>query len=587
MKINMDKKLKDVKKYLPVNNEYLNKLHNNLGQDILCKREIRVRNNPWGRFKYGIIAACFIMLIIGYGFIIDTTKTQGIKNPAIVLKNNPVQTSNLVLLCSNNKYGFIDLSGKVVIEPQFDYVSKFNEYGVATVMNHVEGTEYYGLLGINGLLTDINFWDIGTFHQGIAKVKSREGKYGFIDFNGKWIAEPIYDDVKDFSEGMAAVGLKTKNLAVESLENKSDEMLMWGFINDHGKLIIKSEYQEAKNFSKGLAYVRESGNWKTTETHYIDKNGEIVITLPWKWILDGSSFAEDGTAIIVRVNENNSAITLSGVINIKGELILPFEYKDISEVTYGLRIATPSKEGPSLSGIIDSTGKWVVEPKYFEMGKIKDGLVTASIIKDGRQYSGILNVNGIWLYEPKSQGIFSFKEDMVVFIEDTGRNGVGVIMSLYDLKGNQLLKGKKYNNIEILSKEFIRCGTVIDNSKPIIKWSIYSPEGLETIQNTNLWSAYLLPDKNIMATIQDDSDYLMGIIDGKARNWNVEPRYQKIIKYADGIGAGVRKIKEKCTEDTIIFVLEIFDSKGKVLYISKEEAVSLSNFTEIILSVDN
>ncbi|MGH4119324.1 hypothetical protein [Clostridium sp.] len=56
-------------------------------------------------------------------------------------------------------------------------------------------------------------------------------------------------------------------------------------------------------------------------------------------------------------------------------------------------------------------------------------------------------IHGTWRYEPKSQGIFSFKDDMVVFIEDTGRDGVGVIMSLYDLKGNQLLKGKKYNNI--------------------------------------------------------------------------------------------------------------------------------------------
>ncbi|MGH4119325.1 hypothetical protein [Clostridium sp.] len=97
----------------------------------------------------------------------------------------------------------------------------------------------------------------------------------------------------------------------------------------------------------------------------------------------------------------------------------------------------------------------------------------------------------------------------------------------------------------------------------------------------------MLPDKNIIANIQQNNDYLMGIIDGKTRNWSVEPRYQKIIKYSDGIGAGVRKIKGKCTEDTIIFVLEIFDSKGKVLYILKEEAVSLSNFTEIILSVDN
>jgi hypothetical protein len=587
MKSNVDKKLKDIKKYLPSNDEYLNKLHSNLEQDIFSKSEIRSRNNSWGRFKFGVIAACFMMIILGSGFIINTTRTESIKNSTIVLKKDPVQTNNLVLLCSNNKFGFINLDGKVVIEPQFDYASSFNEYGVATVMNHIEGKEYYGLIGLNGLLTDINLWDIGSFQQGIAKVKSREGKYGFIDFNGKWIAEAIYDDARDFSEGMAAVAIKTNNLVgqenstVESIGNTSDERFMWGFINDQGKVIAKTEYQKVESFSNGLAYVQEPGYWQTTENHYIDKNGEKEITLPWQWVLGGSRFKEDGTAIIQRVSENNRVITLTGVINTKGELVLPFEYRNISEATYGLRIATPNKEGPSLSGIIDATGKWVVQPNYFEMGKIKDGMVTASIIKGGRQYTGILKVDGTWLYEPKNQGVFSFKDDMVVFIENTGRDGVGVVMALYDLKGNQLLKGKKYNNIEVLSKDFIRCGTVADNSKGKVKWSIYSPEGIEFIENTNIWSAYLLPDDNIMATIHQESDVFMGVIDGKTKEWIVEPIYQKIIKYSKGIGAGIRKIEEKCTEDTIVFVLEIFDSSGKVTYITAEETMSFSKFEDI------
>ena len=63
-------------------------------------------------------------------------------------------------------YGFIDKSGKVVIEPQFDNVSAFSE--------------------------------------GLAQVE-KDDKWGFIDKNGKVVIEPQYDYVRDFSEGLAEV----------------------------------------------------------------------------------------------------------------------------------------------------------------------------------------------------------------------------------------------------------------------------------------------------------------------------------------------------------------------------------------------
>ena len=65
-----------------------------------------------------------------------------------------------------SKYGFIDKSGKVVIEPQFDWV--------------------------------------GAFSEGLARVK-KDGKYGFIDKSGKVVIEPQFDEVRAFSEGLAKV----------------------------------------------------------------------------------------------------------------------------------------------------------------------------------------------------------------------------------------------------------------------------------------------------------------------------------------------------------------------------------------------
>jgi len=64
------------------------------------------------------------------------------------------------------KYGFIDKSGKVVIEPQFDGASNFSE--------------------------------------GFARVK-KDDKWGFIDKSGKMVIEPQFDDAEPFSEGLAKV----------------------------------------------------------------------------------------------------------------------------------------------------------------------------------------------------------------------------------------------------------------------------------------------------------------------------------------------------------------------------------------------
>ena len=68
------------------------------------------------------------------------------------------------------KYGFIDKSGKVVIELQFDIA--------------------------------------GDFSEGFAKVE-KDGKYGFIDKNGKVVIEPQFDEVRDFSEGLATVAIES------------------------------------------------------------------------------------------------------------------------------------------------------------------------------------------------------------------------------------------------------------------------------------------------------------------------------------------------------------------------------------------
>ena len=81
-------------------------------------------------------------------------------------------------------------------------------------------------------------------------------KWGFIDKTGKYVVEPQFDKIKDFSEGLASVEVGGK----------------WGFINKTGKYIVGSRFDNAGEFSEGLANVKIKGKWG-----FIDKTGKYAV----------------------------------------------------------------------------------------------------------------------------------------------------------------------------------------------------------------------------------------------------------------------------------------------------------------------
>ncbi|MBD1833376.1 WG repeat-containing protein [Cyanobacteria bacterium FACHB-472] len=183
------------------------------------------------------------------------------------------------------KWGYIDKTGKLVSRLQFDRAEPLEEgLGLVKVGNR------YGYIDNTGkLLILLQVDDAESFSQGLAAVKinnkwgyinklwntviplqfdradsfseglaliSFGGKYGYIDTTGRVISPPQFDDAKSFSEGLAAAKIAGK----------------WEYINKTAQVIIPPRFEEAESFSEGLAAVKIAGKWG-----YIDKTGKLVI----------------------------------------------------------------------------------------------------------------------------------------------------------------------------------------------------------------------------------------------------------------------------------------------------------------------
>ncbi len=158
----------------------------------------------------------------------------------------------LALTNIGNKWGFIDKSGKVLM--QFDEASEFSEGLAAAKVNG-----RFGYIDSSGKFVIEPAFDLALpFSDGMAAVRAN-GLYGFIDKTGRVVIPAKYQEVRRFSEGLAAV-----------LVNR--EKWEWAFIDHTGKQVIAPRVNGATEFSNGLANVsvdREEG--------YIDKTGKIVI----------------------------------------------------------------------------------------------------------------------------------------------------------------------------------------------------------------------------------------------------------------------------------------------------------------------
>ena len=143
-------------------------------------------------------------------------------------------------------WGFIDQKGNMVIQPKFDRVEDLVDGRFWVKNSHGS----FLIVRKEKIFVSLIYGDVGEFNEGLCWVR-KGGKWGFIDKTGK-VVIPInstYDYVWSFSEGLSGVR-------------------KGGFIDKTGKEVIPLIYDDVRDFSEGLCKVEKDDKWG-----FINKKG--------------------------------------------------------------------------------------------------------------------------------------------------------------------------------------------------------------------------------------------------------------------------------------------------------------------------
>ncbi|MCI9286969.1 MAG: WG repeat-containing protein [Clostridia bacterium] len=397
-----------------------------------------IKNNKV-KFSIGIIL--IIVISIGVCFIL--------KNKNINYSVEEVSKYNYNQVNKDGKYGVISKKGDILIEAIYDNIKIPNpEKDVfickkqdKTIILNEKGqeilTQYEQVdsISINGIVSNL------PYEKRVLKYKEN-GKYGLIDYTGKVIVKPIYEEI-------------------EGLENKESELIVkkdgkYGVINDRGIKLIKEEYdgivadgyytEENKYALSGYIISNKTSNgyrygylnYKLEKMLKIEYN-EISRVLE---INNGQDIyiiaSKNGKFGVVKNNKtvinydyqdieydaNNNLFKLQrnlqfGVYDINGKSILPVQYKELDFKGVYIQALENGKE---VYTYFNSKGDEIKVPKYTSVLKTTENNYYITINKEGLY--GIINKDEKELVENKYNYLEYLFDEYFIAAKNDGNLGI-------------------------------------------------------------------------------------------------------------------------------------------------------------------
>ena len=266
----------------------------------------------------------------------------------------------------DNRYGVIDGDGNIVVEPNYDIIQIPNpskpvficmsDYNTETkqyqtkVLNDKREQIITGYESVQAIPTETTADGI-PFEKTVLKY-SKDVKYGLVDFEGKEITEPIYDDISSvtYKEGM---------LLVEQDGKK-------GIININGVQVIDTQYDNItvdNYYDVNTKYQRTGFIVCKTEAEgyrygYIDYKGDKILDTEYTEIERVTEIEDEKDIYIIAYKDGQAGLLRNN------KIILNHEYEDITYNSYN-DVFVIQRNGKQ--GIVDRDGNVKIDTKYINI----------------------------------------------------------------------------------------------------------------------------------------------------------------------------------------------------------------------------
>jgi hypothetical protein len=302
----------------------------------------------------------------------------------------------------SGKAGYIDVTGRIVIEPTLPAGDNF----------------------------------FGEFHEGLLAVKDQSG-FRYIDRSGNIVLTSDAWLAFDFSSGLAP--------ASRYAGFPADKFPKWGFIDRKGNFAIPAQYFWADPFSEGLARVSVAA--EVCSTGYVDAGGQFVIPPRLTY---GASFHEGRAAVIIdgpcritnggscapaefRPTERNASYDCRyAFIDKTGAPISSLRFDQAGDFSEGLAPAVID----GLWGYVNLSGQVSIPPRFQWAESFSDGL--AAVGQGGK--AGFIDHSGRYVIPPRFEAAESFSDGRALVSKMISLGGRA--NSFIDRSGNTAFRGE-------------------------------------------------------------------------------------------------------------------------------------------------
>lgn len=248
-----------------------------------------------------------------------------------------------------------------------------------------------------------------TADPGVFRIQSPDGKWGYIDRDGRVLISPQFADARDFFDGMAAVQAASGNwgyiarskatpapagqFAIKASFRDAGDFHDGRAVVNGGTTVIRTDgsvvgrYEQVLAYSDGLAAYREGDRWG-----FLDVEGKTAIRPRFDAVLPFSS----GFARVW-----NAAVKRWGVIGRLGHLTADYVFETIGPFDGGLAAARLAQNGKC--GFTNGASTFAIDAIDWCFGKeVPEGY---GVFRDG--FAAVFQ-----------------DQDLAVFIDKTGRKQI-------------------------------------------------------------------------------------------------------------------------------------------------------------------